>query len=176
MPLASRQSDGPSPGEKYYLRDLLLLVNLTDSPLPGPMLGVGESLSGFDRALLEQGFARNPQFGGAGPVELTELPAGGVYATLVPNEVSNLEVTANFSNIPFQQGVLFNSLDVHYITDSSSIAADFNEDGFVNGADLRRWGDGFGAAIGAVHANFDANFRRRRLPRVAAAVRPTGFG
>ena len=69
-----RTSPGPTDGERYFLRDLLLVVNLTSSPLANPFLGVGPDGSTFQTNLLERGFARNPEFGGAGPVALSASP------------------------------------------------------------------------------------------------------
>ncbi|MEX2169823.1 MAG: hypothetical protein WD851_10975 [Pirellulales bacterium] len=138
-----RRSDGPSAGEKYFMRDLLLLVNLTDSPLTGPMLGVGAAGSDFEAPLFEQGFARNPQFGGAGPTTLGALPAGGVYATLVDNGLG-LEVNASISGSPGVQGLSFDTLDVAYILASLELDGDYNGNGVVDAADYTVWRDSLG--------------------------------
>jgi hypothetical protein len=132
-----RRSDGPSAGEKYYLRDLLMMVNLTDGALSNPMLGVGTSGSDFERPLLEQGFARNPLFGGSGPVTLGSLPAFGVYATMVDLGLG-LEVNASVGGSAGLEGLSFDALDVEYIL-STSLPGDFDFDGDVDGRDFLKW-------------------------------------
>jgi hypothetical protein len=77
---------GPAPvSDDYVGFDMLLLTNLTDAALNagGPHLGAGSA--GFLHPLLERGPANNPVFGGSGALVLPDLPAGGVYATLVPS-------------------------------------------------------------------------------------------
>jgi hypothetical protein len=56
-------------------------VTVLDS-LTGPRLGVGRK--GYLADTVVGGFERNALFGGAGYEWLDELPAGAVYATLVP--------------------------------------------------------------------------------------------
>ena len=67
--------------------DLLVLLNLTDDALAAPMLGVdpADADPGFLLPLLQGGYETNPLFGGVGPGVLAELPALGVYGTLVPH-------------------------------------------------------------------------------------------
>ena len=66
--------------------DMLLLVNRGDTALAGPKLGAGQQ--GYLVNALVGGFERDPAFGGTGPQTLAELPAYGVYATLVPKGMS----------------------------------------------------------------------------------------
>jgi len=66
--------------------DMLLLVNRGDTALARPRLGAG--LQGYVMTALVGGFQRNPAFGGGGLEELGELPAYGVYATLVGEGMS----------------------------------------------------------------------------------------
>jgi hypothetical protein len=73
--------------------DMLLMVNLLTRPLAAPRLGVGDSAYVAD--LKQGGFARNPMFGGGGYDLLGELPAGGVYALLVPEGSTHFNMTAD---------------------------------------------------------------------------------
>jgi hypothetical protein len=76
--------------------DMLLLVNLTNESLSKPRLGVGQE--GYLLSALAGGFQYDPAFGGSGHYALLgELPAEGVYATLVP------EGTTHF-NFAFGKG------------------------------------------------------------------------
>lgn len=61
--------------------DQVFLVNLTDSPLANPNLGVG--LMGFSQALLVRGLANST------PVALSALEAQRIYTTLVPEHSLN---------------------------------------------------------------------------------------
>jgi hypothetical protein len=78
--------------------DMLLLVNLTDTALTGPRLGAGRA--GYLLDTLVGGFARDPAFGGTGYDWLDELPAHGVYATLVPEGSTEFSMAFNDANIP----------------------------------------------------------------------------
>jgi hypothetical protein len=176
-----RSSDGPSPGEKYFSHDLVLLVNLTDAPLNDPRLGVGASTNSFQIPLVERGFLHNPEFGGLGPVELNALPSKGVYATLVPNNRPGVfEVTANFGGKPFEPGVLFDSLTVRYFGSATGLDGDFDNDNDVDGADFLTWQRAVGQpagtllndptdlAIGAAqHTVWKSNFAAAPPPVVA---------
>lgn len=73
--------------------DMLLMVNLSDRPLVAPMLGVGEA--GYLMNLKQGGFTRDPLFGGSGDELLTELPAGAVYALLVPEGSTHFNMMAS---------------------------------------------------------------------------------
>jgi hypothetical protein len=129
--------DGPTGGEQYYLRNMLLMVNLTDGPLPAPKLGIAEYGVDFEIPLLEQGFARNPAFGGAGPQTLANLPAGGVYATLVDNEFHGIYYTvdASIGGISVDD-IFLVELGVEYIL---ATPGDFDFDGDVDGRDFLVW-------------------------------------
>ena len=131
-----RRSDGPSVNERYYLRDLLMLVNLTEAPLANPMLGAGAENSGFMTPLLERGFARNPEFGGSGPVTLGALPAGGVYTTLV-DLAAGFEISASLGGGSVS-GLSFDALDVVYLVPSVN-PGDFDSDGDADGEDFLKW-------------------------------------
>jgi hypothetical protein len=67
--------------------DAVFLLNLTDSPILDPTLGVVENGTddSFFQQLLQGGFLTNPLFGGEGPTELASLPGFGVYEILVPD-------------------------------------------------------------------------------------------
>ena len=87
--------DGPAGlAQNWDGFDMLLLVNLTDGNLAGPRLGVGRE--GYLLDALVGGWARDPAFGGAGYDWLGELPAHGVYATLVPEGIGGFN--AAFDN------------------------------------------------------------------------------
>jgi hypothetical protein len=143
-----RRADGPTAGEKYYLRDLLMVVNLTDTALPNPMLGVGAPGTDFKTPLLEQGFTRNPLFGGSGPSILGALPAGGVYATLVDNELG-LKVNGSFGTGQSIEGLSFDTLDVAYIL-AATLDGDYNANGVVDAADYIVWRNHLGDQAGAI--------------------------
>lgn len=64
--------------------DMVLYVNLTPEPLGRPVMGEGDSAA----ELRDGGLQKNPSFGGQGATTLPELPPYGVYATLVPEEVT----------------------------------------------------------------------------------------
>jgi hypothetical protein len=100
--------------------------------------------------LLQQGFARNPQFGGAGPVTLDALPAHGVYATLVDNG-AGLEVDAalNFVGV---SSVLFDTLDVVYLKPfiDAVLPGDFDDDRDVDGAEFLVWQRNVGSPPGTL--------------------------
>ncbi len=76
--------------------DMLLLVNLTDQALPGPQLGAGEP--GYLTPALQGGFERDPEFGGPGPALLTALEPHGIYVTLLPNGITNINCCLNTSS------------------------------------------------------------------------------
>ena len=73
---------GPSGySEDYVGYDMLLLVNLSDTALQNPRLGV----DGVLQPLMQGGWERDPQYNGAGDLALTSLGAYQIYATLVPS-------------------------------------------------------------------------------------------
>jgi hypothetical protein len=124
-----RRNTGPT-GDSYLGEDQLLLVNLTNNPLANPMLGIGAAGDHFDTPLLQRGFDRNPTFGGTGPVVLSTLPAGGVYATLA-NHDSTLNVRADVGGAAVDN-LNFSSLDVAYLV----LAGDFNINGILDAGDI----------------------------------------
>ena len=73
--------------------DMLLMLNLTDNALSHPKLGVGSE--GYLADLMTGGFAVSTLFGGPGPKVLGELPAHGVYATLVPENANHFNMIAD---------------------------------------------------------------------------------
>lgn len=77
--------------------DMLMLVNLTDQALDGPQMGAGAAGYGMDA--LGGGFAND--FGGLGPTYLSDLPAHGVYVTLVPEGISQFTYSFERSDIPW---------------------------------------------------------------------------
>ena len=153
-----RRTFGPTDGEAYYLRDLLMIVNLTNGSLANPMLGVGAAgNSFFPTPLLQQGFARNPAFGGAGPVILSQLPARSVYATLVDySAFDNLAVKASVSGAAIQ-GIHMNSGDVAYLT-LAPLAGDYNNDGKVDAADYVVWRKNPGGFPADAYATWRSHF------------------
>ncbi len=91
--------------QDYDGYDMLVFANLSSQPIANPMLGVGGGLSpavswtastpasssnpifgsgGVLNPLLIGGYANNPEFGGSGPQQLTQLAPGQIYVTLVP--------------------------------------------------------------------------------------------
>jgi hypothetical protein len=128
-----RRNIGPT-GDHYLGQDHLLLVNLTETPLNNPALGVGTPGSSFSVPLLERGFAHNPAFGGTGEITLNQLPAESVYATLI-GENEHLSVNASVNGFGVSE-IPFDTLDVVYLT---GLPGDFNHDGAVNAADYVVW-------------------------------------
>jgi hypothetical protein len=127
---------GPAPlSDDYTGFDMLLLTNLTGAPLNsgGPHLGAGSA--GFLHPLLERGPANNPVFGGSGPVVMSELPAGGVYATLVPsgNTFFNASVEATCSVLTVSEELVPG--DTVYLVDAP-VAGDLDGDCDVDTADV----------------------------------------
>jgi hypothetical protein len=121
-------------GDQYSGHEMLMLVNLTTSPIENPALGIGLPGSGYGSVLLERGFARNPAFGGSGPITLTALPAESVFATLVPVSLTGYEVNA-FAGSGLT--VSLDELEVAYI--GAAIPGDFDLDGDVDGRDFLTW-------------------------------------
>jgi len=82
-----RTDTGPF-GYDFIGYDSVFLLNLTGEDLLDPMLGVvenGEDDS-FLQALLQGGYANDPQFDGGGAFTLGALPGFGVYQILVPED------------------------------------------------------------------------------------------
>ncbi|GHC62952.1 LamG-like jellyroll fold domain-containing protein [Roseibacillus persicicus] len=73
-------------GESYPGYDWIFLINLTANQLQSPVLGAGDS--GWFSSLIDGGLATKEAFGGAGSSIHPYLEAHGVYATLIPSEVS----------------------------------------------------------------------------------------
>src|SRR5207344_1845020 len=86
--------------------DLVLYANLTGHTFTDPELGAGTI--GFETALLDNGFANNPQFGGSGAVLLNaqgghaQLGAHQVFAMLVPTAAQGFTASATEGNITLQ--------------------------------------------------------------------------
>jgi hypothetical protein len=136
-------------GEVFDSADALMFVNLTDTFLSGAQLGATVPGDSFVEAPLRvRGFARNPAFGGAGPVP-TSLAPKAVYATLVPFEVGGptllVNATAGGGTL---RGVPWDGLSVTYLF--GPLAGDYNSDGAVNAADYTRWRDNVGGAAGTL--------------------------
>ena len=142
----------------FFAQDALLLVNLTDTPLAAPELGVGASGATSPAAapLQTRGFAENPAFGGDGPDPLLSLAPSAVFATLVP------EVRSFSQPMPFALGVdgfiSTGSLlggdegvnDFAFLIDPSFLPGDYNQDGVVDAADYTIWRDNVGAQAGTL--------------------------
>jgi hypothetical protein len=109
--------------------DMLLLVNLTDEVLTLPRLGVGSQ--NYVASLWLGGWARSTQFGGAGYEVLTELPADGVYALLVPEGVGDFNLDADGYSPAGAASMAYG--DGLYIT---QLTGDLDGDGFVGINDL----------------------------------------
>ena len=132
-----RRGVGPT-GDAYFEQDHLMLVNLTDGVLNDVHIGVddvADESSFHFRALAEQGFARNPTFGGSGPDVHGELPAGNVFATLVPDALSTHKVHVLVGD-GHVLNISWDTLDVVYV---SAFAGDFDVDGDVDGRDFLKW-------------------------------------
>jgi hypothetical protein len=67
--------------------DMLVYANLTGEQLLDPDLGAG--LLGYSAPLLLGGYTRDTFFGGSGIVALAELDGFNVYATLIPELLTN---------------------------------------------------------------------------------------
>jgi hypothetical protein len=79
--------------QDYRGYDMVLMVNLTASPVNDPHLGVGDVY----QPLLTGGWENDPDFGGAGDVETGQLDGYQVYATLVPEWVTQLQFGAQIN-------------------------------------------------------------------------------
>jgi hypothetical protein len=116
-----RKTIGPSQNEQYASHDLLMFVNLTNSALQAPQLGVGSAGSGFTAPLAQRGYTNNPLFGGAGSTTLSNLATGQVFATLVNTGDTALQVNASALGIPLTP-ITFGQLGltgVSYVTASA---------------------------------------------------------
>jgi hypothetical protein len=143
-----RTNVGPT-GDDYLGQDHLLLVNLTEASLNSPMLGLSTPGGTFSLPLLERGFANHPAFGGGGAVTLSELPANGVYATLVgASEILDVAVGVNGFAMT---GIAFGTLNVVYLVPPTIVlAGDYNNDGTVNAADYTVWRNNLGQPAGTL--------------------------
>jgi hypothetical protein len=102
---------GPtSYGDQFVDHDMLLFVNLSGHALNAPQWGIGGVIS----PLVERGIANNPTFGGSGPVVVSQLASGNVYATLVP-EATTSDLSAAVQDISALAASLGNG-DVLYLT------------------------------------------------------------
>lgn len=72
------------PGLSYDIPgyDILLIINPSCRAQKQPLLGIGQSAT--LKGLLVQGLVKNPDFGGSGSQEISQLAAGEVYAVMVP--------------------------------------------------------------------------------------------
>jgi hypothetical protein len=143
-----RSNVGPT-GDDYLGQDHLLLVNLTETPLSNPALGLGTPGSSFSLPLLERGFDNNPIFGGGGAVTLSELPANSVYATLIGQAVE-LDVNVSMNGFGVT-GLPFATLNVVYLAPPVILLpGDYNNDGTVNAADYTVWRNNVGQPAGTL--------------------------
>jgi hypothetical protein len=132
----TRLSVGPN-GDDYLGHDMLVMINLTEVDLPNPRLGIVGGFSSFTLPLLERGFANNLAFGGSGAVELDQLPAGRVYATLASTtDFSNLFVNVAMAGKEVHGIQLGSAGDLVYILGTPG---DFDFDGDVDGRDFLTW-------------------------------------
>ncbi|MGL4512965.1 MAG: hypothetical protein ACRCT8_07715, partial [Lacipirellulaceae bacterium] len=139
-------------GEVFDSTDALIFVNLTNTFLSGAQLGATVAGDPFVQAPLRvQGFARNPAFGGSGPVPYSLAPKAA-YATLFPDssQLGGVLVNASAGGGTLR-GLEWDTLDVAYLF--APLPGDYNSDGFVNAADYTVWRDGLGSAFTA--ADYD---------------------
>ena len=89
----------PSGMPNYANDDVLLFVNLTSVALEGPELGLSlGNTSTLEEALMNGGVNTNASTGGTlTDVTIAGLPAGSVWATLVPANSGNLFVNASLA-------------------------------------------------------------------------------
>ncbi len=73
-------------GDNFAGFDMLLFINLMDSMLKDPMLGILGDASdpGFLNPLMSGGYLTDVVFGGSGPHIIGEIAALGIWATLIP--------------------------------------------------------------------------------------------
>ena len=80
--------------------DALLLANLSSEALDDPMFGAGAE--GFSSPLLQQGYMLDPLFGGPGPQVLASLDSDNVYATMIPDDVTDfVSLNAGFRGLSY---------------------------------------------------------------------------
>lgn len=148
----TRDIDGA--GTVYDNHDAVYVANLSGSALTSPQIGFLSAASGFNVGpgfLRTRGFANNTAFGGSGPVILTELAAGEVWATSVPNSAA-LEFL--FLSGQGQTGSILGTLDsiggdfeVRFLV---PLPGDFNGDGTVDAADYVVWRNAEGSPAGTL--------------------------
>lgn len=111
-----RLDTGPTNySDSYEGFDMVLLINLSNAPVANPWLGIDESgtSSVFMTNLLVGGYSNDPQFGGGGYQPVSQLGAGEVYVTLVPDGTASFNVVANGRIL---SGVSLTNGSVAYLT------------------------------------------------------------
>jgi hypothetical protein len=169
----TRRAVGPW-GDQYIGQDLLFMINLTNSDLPSPRLGV-DFFAIHTLPLQERGFANNPAFGGSGPVELSVLPAGRVYATLVSHDdFDDLGVNVGIGSIGQDNIDFFEAGLTAYIT---TTPGDFDLDGDVDGRDFLKWqrGESFNSLSAGDLADWQAHYGTGPLASSRAVPEPGGL-
>jgi hypothetical protein len=73
----------PGFSDVYPGYELLVIVNITSSPIQYPKFMAGASPGNLQQLLLG-GYGRRTEFGGSGLATLAALPAGAAYALLIP--------------------------------------------------------------------------------------------
>jgi hypothetical protein len=107
--------------DDYVGFDMLLLINLSNAPVSNPRLGIDLSgSSGFMTNLVMGGYNNDPEFGGPGYQLLSQLAAGQVYATLIPEGTASVNVAAN-GRVMF--GASLTNGSVSYLTSGGPVFA-----------------------------------------------------
>jgi hypothetical protein len=153
--------------DNFTGHDALILINLKDAPIAGAALGAGGD---HMQGLLEGGFASNADFGGSGPTPLASLAANGVYLTLIPSSLMEVNLAGDGALI---HATAFDNDSIVYLLPAPPIlAGDFNVDGSVDAADYVVWRNGLDTVYTpADYGLWRANFGARR----AAATAPSSI-
>ena len=169
----ARLATGPD-GIEYSFADsdVLLLINLTESSLPAPQLGMlFDGQADLPLTPLQQrGFANTPDFGGNGPQTLLSLPGNAVYGSLVSRFDSLTFRARTGGAASFAASAVLARGEVSYLEAISSIAGDFNSDGVVDAADYTVWRDGLGTTFTPNDYNVWANNFGTAAPTSSTSV------
>ena len=79
--------------------DMLLYVNLLDSPITDPTFSVGAS--GYTASLMQGGWMNDALFGGSGDTTISSLAAHAVYGTLIPEGSSYFTLSAFGNSVSY---------------------------------------------------------------------------
>ena len=170
-----RRGGGPT-DDAYVGQDHLILVNLTAAPLANAQIGVDDVADETPLHLIglaARGFERNLSFGGNGAETHSVLPEEGVFATLVPHDLSTHKVHVVVGNAHLVN-ITWDTLDVVYV---SALAGDFDFDGDVDGRDFLKWqrGESFIPFSADDLAGWQANYGVGILTSTSVAVPEPGI-